>query len=74
MCTGCIYSVNRLGMALFIQLCVASFVIFESRQIFPSKLMDYINYTNRSLATNKGTRFTLWPPSGTDALLCVCVS
>ena len=45
MCTGCIYSVNRLGMALFIQLCVASFVIFESRQIFPSKLMAYINYT-----------------------------
>ena len=53
MCTGCIYSLNRLGMALFIQLCVASFVIFESRQIFPSKLMDYINYTNRSLATKE---------------------
>lgn len=40
-------------MALCIQLCVASFVIFESRHIFPSKVMDYIKYTNRSLATKE---------------------
>ena len=47
------YLFSKLGMALCIQLCVASFVIFESRQIFPSKFMDYIKYTNRSLATKE---------------------
>ena len=47
----CMYLFSKLGMALCIQLCVASFVIFESRHIFPLKVMDYIKHTNSSLAT-----------------------